>query len=130
MKLPRVLIHLVSSGGRSTRTVNWATVLGVGRSDVTRVAVRLANGRERELQLNEWRGFGYVATRREDFPAELIAYGEQRRLFGSEEVVLEATMLERTTLGPFTPLCGGEAGPCDPELERLAKQAERRRQGR
>lgn len=107
------LLPQVRYGGARARSVDYATLVGVARADVTRVVVRLANGSARELPLNRWRGFGYAAESREELPVTVIAYTVKRQLLGSDEIVLESVELERADVS-VSPLCGGAAGPCPP----------------
>ncbi|MBD0330776.1 MAG: hypothetical protein ICV64_11825 [Thermoleophilia bacterium] len=120
-----VIAHFRSEGGPEPRTVGWATILGVARSDVTRLVGTLADGSEVELPLNQWRAFAYSSAPPR-FPTQLVAYGERRRLLGSDEYVIQHVPLGRTALPRPAPLCGGVAGPCDPELERLSRRARSR----
>ncbi|MFN2471368.1 MAG: hypothetical protein ABR583_10385 [Gaiellaceae bacterium] len=113
------LLHYESGGGDRPTRATWSTIVGVARSDVRRVVVRLADGSERELPLNAWRGFAYAGAGKERFPVALLAYTERRHLFGTDEVRLEEVLLERHNVPVRGPLCGGAAGPCNPELRRL-----------
>ena len=115
----RAVIHFVSGGGPNPRTVGYTTLVGVARSDVTRVVLRRQDGSEQELELNQWRGFGYSATEEAAFPAALLAFREKKRWIGSEEVLAEQVLLQAERLLRVGSLCGGYAGPCPPELERF-----------
>ena len=117
----RAVLYWLSVGGAHPRVVDRATIVGIARSDVTRVVVRVRGGAERELPLNEWRAFSYAADRPDELPTALVAFRRERRwVLGSEEVVLENVVLEAHDVGrSIAPLCGGASGPCDPELEKL-----------
>jgi hypothetical protein len=68
------LTYFASSGGATPASVRWASVAGVTRSDVMRVAIRFANGIERDLTLNGWRGFSYYADTEAAIPTALLAF--------------------------------------------------------
>jgi hypothetical protein len=61
-------------------------LVGFTRSDVERVEATLANGDERELALNAWRGFGYAAGSADEAAAELRAFDKDGELVDSREI--------------------------------------------
>lgn len=95
----RAVLPYVSMEGRRFQAVDRATVMGIVRSDVSRVEITLADGSRRELRLNRWRAFAYMAGAPETLPKTLTAYGTNGSIL--EEV--------NVSVGP---LCGGDAGPC------------------
>lgn len=99
----RAIVSFETAGGPRPDRVGWASVIGVVRSDVGRLVAELADGSRRELPINRWRAFGYRAA--PDAAAlALLAYDR------------DGALLERVGLSRPAPLCGGELGPCDPEL--------------
>jgi hypothetical protein len=68
------VIAFPGSGAPRGNAATWATVTGVVRDDVQRVAVRLKDGTEHDLQLNLWRGFSYFADTSALIPTTLLAY--------------------------------------------------------
>jgi hypothetical protein len=69
------LVRFAFSGGSIVNKTDWTTLVGLARSDVSRVTMLTQNGNERSLALNRWRGFTYSAASASDFPAALRAYG-------------------------------------------------------
>lgn len=68
-------VENVIRGGSEQFATDWIVIVGVARSDVARVSVTLPSGATRDLPLNKWRGFAYVAGSRGDLPQTLAAYG-------------------------------------------------------
>lgn len=99
----RAIVRFESNGGPRPDQVGWASVVGLVRSDVSRLVAELADGSRRELPVNPWRGFGYRAAP-ETAALALLAYDR------------DGALLERTELSRPTPLCGGAYGPCGAEL--------------
>jgi hypothetical protein len=98
------VVYFESESGQRADRVDWASVVGIVRSDVTRLVAELADGTRRQVALNSWRGFGYasepgVAARK------LLAYSR------------DGELLDLVELPAPQPLCGGAAGPCG--LERV-----------
>ncbi len=81
----QTVIPFVTMGGRELGSVDRATVMGVARSDVARIVIRLVDGSRQDLQLNQWRAFAYTAGTSETMPAALVAY----RADGSTLQVIE-----------------------------------------
>jgi len=69
------IIRFVADGGTQLGIVSWVTVVGVVRSDVSRLTVVTTAGEERKLALNQWRAFAYAPSSGPDFPTALRAYG-------------------------------------------------------
>lgn len=69
------IIRFVADGGTKLGIVSWVTVVGVVRSDVSRLTVVTTAGEERKLALNQWRAFAYAPSSGPDFPTALRAYG-------------------------------------------------------
>jgi hypothetical protein len=92
------LVDFASFGGPSPQTLEWGRVVGVARSDVASVRIRLVDGSEVAPVVNRWRGFGY--------------YGDGQRIPRTvEAIATDGSVLYRDELAP-APLCGGPAGPC------------------
>lgn len=107
----------MSMGGRRGSVVDYASLIGVARADVGRVELELVDGETIELQLNQWRGFGYYVTDSRRFPKTLRAYRTWSSFFSDhEKLVGELPLQEVNGLTP-TPLCGGELGPCPPGVK-------------
>lgn len=60
-------------GGPPGGVADHASLVGVARSDVTRVSVTTSNGTV-DLPLNHWRGFSYTASSTKDVPLSVTAY--------------------------------------------------------
>ncbi len=88
-----------SGGGERPTVQSSMAIVGLARSDVTRVVAVAPGGRQKELGLNEWRAFAYAGRSPEPFPLELRAYSESGALLASDPI-------------STSPLCGGKAGPC------------------
>ena len=73
------LIRYVVSGGPTLGVSDSATVVGVTRSDVSRVVITRADGGEQELTLNESRGFAYEAVGAASLPVALTAVATTER---------------------------------------------------
>jgi hypothetical protein len=99
----RAIVRFEAGGGPRPDRVGWASVVGLVRSDVSRLVAELEDGSRRELPLSRWRGFGYRAGPKTAALA-LLAYDR------------DGALLERTELHRTTPLCGGAYGPCDAGL--------------
>jgi hypothetical protein len=80
------LLDFLTVGGSEPDVVSFATLVGLVRSDVSRLVVTLANGRQVELKLNVWRGFGYAANSADTLPQSIDAYGNDGNLIAHEEV--------------------------------------------
>jgi hypothetical protein len=100
-----------SGGGHRGSVVDYATVLGVVRSDVGLVELELQDGETIELPLNRWRSFGYSTTEPRRFPKTLTIYRTWSSLFSHHEKLLGAVPLATEDVAP-SPLCGGRYGPC------------------
>jgi hypothetical protein len=70
------LVRFAASGGSTVNKTDWTTLVGLARSDVSRVTLVTQDGSERTLELNRWRGFAYSAGEPGAFPASLRAYSE------------------------------------------------------
>lgn len=68
------VIFFAGNGGPTPNVVGWASIAGVARNDVGRIALRLGDGTERDLALNSWRGFSYYADTAAATPNTLLAY--------------------------------------------------------
>ena len=79
-EVERPLVYWVSTGGPSADSVDWASVAGVVRSDVSRVTLRFADGTARDLSLNAWRGFAHYAGSAAEIPEALLAYADGDRV--------------------------------------------------
>lgn len=105
------LFLAASGGGHRGSVVDYATVLGVVRSDVGLVELELQDDETIELPLNRWRGFGYSTTNPQRFPKRLTIYRTWSSLFGHHQKLLDAVPLASEDVSP-SPLCGGKYGPC------------------
>jgi hypothetical protein len=99
----RAIVRFEASGGPRPDRVGWASVVGLVRSDVSRLVAELADGSRSELHVNRWRRYGYRAGP-EIAALALLAYDR------------DGALLERAELSRPAPLCGGAYGPCDAEL--------------
>jgi hypothetical protein len=68
------LVRFAASGGATIHKTDWTTLVGLARSDISRVTVMRQDGSERTLPLNRWGGFTYSADDPEAFPTTLRAY--------------------------------------------------------
>jgi hypothetical protein len=93
------VLPYVSMGGRTFQSVDRAAVLGIVRDDVLRIELTLVDGSRRELPLNRWRAFAYLATDGNAMPKTLTAYGADGSALHEVNV----------SVGP---VCGGPAGSC------------------
>ena len=82
------IIRFVADGGRTLGAVEWVTMVGVVRSDISRLTVLTIRGEERDLALNQWRAFAYAPGSRPDFPTALRGYGADGSLI--EELITPA----------------------------------------
>jgi hypothetical protein len=82
------IIRFVADGGPTLGVVEWVTMVGVVRDDVSRLTVLTTRGEERELALNQWRAFAYAPASRPSFPTALRAYGADGSLI--EELITPA----------------------------------------
>ena len=87
----------LSAGGATPDVVDYVIVAGFARSDVARVVLTLADGSERQLNLNQWRAFAYTASARTEMPTKLTAYGSDGSAVQEDDIAVD-------------PLCG--ASPC------------------
>lgn len=71
------LLFFVTDGGENLSVIGNATLVGLARSDVTRIVVETASGAASELSMNRWRSFSYVAESETALPRTLIAYDDQ-----------------------------------------------------
>lgn len=93
------VLPYVSMGGSRFQSVDRASVMGIVRSDVSRLEITLVDGSRRELPLNRWRAFAYVSKTSQTLPKTLLAYAA------------DGTVLEEVNAS-VGPLCGGDAGSC------------------
>ena len=100
-----------SGGGHRGGIVDYATVLGVVRSDVGLVQLKLQDGETITLPLNRWRAFGYSATDPRRFPKTLTVYRTWTSLFRHHQKALGVVPLAHEDVAP-SPLCGGSYGAC------------------
>jgi hypothetical protein len=102
----------MSSGGSRGSVVDYASLVGVTRSDVGRVELDLVDGQTIELPLNRWRGFGYYTTDARRFPKTLRVYRTWSSFFRHHEKLVGDLPLQQVNGLTPTPLCGGKYGPC------------------
>lgn len=95
----QAIVSYVSMGGAKLTVVDHLEVIGFARSDVASVAVVLSDGRNRNLPLNRWRGFGFAGATVATLPRAVRAFDADGRL------------IEERPIEP-SPVCGGGAAPC------------------
>jgi hypothetical protein len=93
------VLPYVSMGGRTLQSVDHAAVMGIARSDVSRIELTLVDGSRRKLSVNTWGAFAYLAGPGNSMPKTLEAYGADGSLLQEVNV----------SVGP---VCGAAAGPC------------------
>jgi hypothetical protein len=71
----RSVLWIGASGGRTASSTDWTSVVGVVRSDVTRVVLLRADGSTQDLPLNAQRAFTYYADSEESPESALTTYG-------------------------------------------------------
>jgi hypothetical protein len=71
----RSVLWIGASGGRTASSTDWTSVVGVVRSDVTRVVLLRADGSTQDLPLNAQRAFTYYADSQESPESALATYG-------------------------------------------------------
>lgn len=85
------ILRFVASGGQVADIADWVGLVGVARSDVSRVtlvpAAAVGSTAEIELPLNAWRGFSYAADAPQPFPKLLRSYGPDGKLIEEEPTV-------------------------------------------
>jgi hypothetical protein len=67
------LLYYETDGGPQWGVTDHASLVGVARSDVSRVSITATNGTS-DLALNQWRGFSYVASSASSLPLSITAY--------------------------------------------------------
>jgi hypothetical protein len=67
------LLYYETDGGPRLGVTDHASLVGVARSDVSRVSITTTNGTS-NLALNQWRGFSYVASSASNLPLSITAY--------------------------------------------------------
>ena len=94
-----VLIQFSVAGAASSRGLR---LLGVARSDVTRIVLELSDGTRHALRVNRWHAFAYSAPSRSRSVRLLSAYGAGN------------TLLARIAFrgSSWVRLCGATADPC------------------
>jgi hypothetical protein len=90
---PYAVVTFPMFGGSSLSVVDWASVVGIARSDVVRLVLSLEDGKTVEMMPDKWRSFSYVADRASSLPTELRAYDAGGR-------VLETVGLATSPPGP------------------------------
>jgi hypothetical protein len=75
-----------TEGGPSPGVADHASLVGIARPDVTRVAVTTVAGAQINLSLNQWGGFAYDATSMSTIPASISAYDSAGGELDSESV--------------------------------------------
>jgi len=88
----QALVFYTEFGGEEQNVVSHASLLGVTRSDVERIAVETEDGRVLTVPLNRWRAFRYEAGAAPDVPVRIRAYGEGGAVI--ETATVGATPLE------------------------------------
>lgn len=78
-------------------------LLGIARADVDRVDAVLADGSERELPMNQWRGFSYVASSASTAAVGVLAYSSGSSI---ESVRLPQVVTQSQTSSVAAPLYG------------------------
>ena len=68
------LMHYTFSGGSRIGSTDWSGLVGIARSDVANVRLRLRNGNEVTLSLNRWRAFSHTASSPDALPYVIMAY--------------------------------------------------------
>jgi len=85
------ILRFVASGGVAPDVADWVGIVGVARSDVSRVtlvpAIAVGSEAEIELPLNAWRGFSYTADAPQPFPKLLRSYGLDGKMIEEESTV-------------------------------------------
>ena len=69
------IVRFVAAGGTQLGAVEWVSVIGIVRGDVTQIELVSRDGASTDLPLNEWRAFAYTASNPAKFPVALRAYG-------------------------------------------------------
>jgi DNA-binding transcriptional regulator YdaS (Cro superfamily) len=69
------VVRFVSEGGTQPGVPTKAWVVGISRSDVSRIEIARADGSTANAALNQWRGFSYSATSPATLPKSVSAYG-------------------------------------------------------
>ena len=87
----------------TTAQVGEQTLLGVARADVDRVDALLADGSERQLVLNRWRGFSYVASSPNAAAVGIVAYSSGSSI---DSVRLPQVVAQSQTVSAPAPLYG------------------------
>jgi hypothetical protein len=78
-------------------------LVGVARADIDRVDALLADGSERELPLNSWRGFDYVASAPSTAAVGIVAYSSGSSI---DSVRLPQVVTQQGTISAAAPLYG------------------------
>jgi hypothetical protein len=74
------IIERTADGGQTATVVDHASVVGLARSDVTRVSAKLDDGLEIDLHLDAQNAFAFRADRPDAMPVSLTAYNAQGAL--------------------------------------------------